>query len=78
MFPWETIKRAVSEIEKDKIDEELSFSGKDDNDSKGSAFRKKYFEIAGAVIAGVNAAIISVVINFIVYVWVFHLNLELF
>lgn len=79
-YSWEEVKRAVERVENARLEQELVRA----EAAEGHAPRKAYLmqrlrphlEVAGGVLLGVYVAVMVMILNFLIFVWLFHVNFD--
>lgn len=80
MYSWEEVKRAVERTEDARLEHSLSES----EVAEGFVPRRRYMvqrtrpylEVLGAVLVGFEAALVTVGFNYLLFVWLLHVNFD--
>jgi hypothetical protein len=78
MYPWEQVKQAVERSE----DLRLDYSLAEEEVRAGHVARgyylvqrtRPYLEVIGALVVGIHAGVMTLVFNFLLFVWIMHIN----
>lgn len=80
MYSWEEVKRAVERVEDARLEQGLAEA----EAAEGHKMRRVYLlqrtrpplEILGALLVGVHIAVMTLIFNFLLFVWLFHVNFD--
>lgn len=77
-YSWEEVKQAVERVEDVRLERELAIAEADGGHAPRKPFllqrMRPYLEVLGAMLVGVYVAISCMIFNFLVFVWLFHVN----
>lgn len=77
-YSLEEIKTIIESIETEKIIAELSLAKKDEEFVKETYTlldkTKSYLGILGLIITGISCGVITLILNYLIFVWLFHLE----
>ena len=77
-YSWEEVKRAVERVEDARLEQGLAEAEVDEGHMMRRVYllqrMRPYLEILGALAVGVHVAVITLMFNFLLFVWLFHVN----
>jgi len=79
-YSWDEVKGAIERGENARLERELA--EREIRDGRVPAFHlmvakmRPGLEIAGAVVAGLQVALMTVMFNFLLFVWILHVNFD--
>jgi hypothetical protein len=78
MYSWEEVKRAVERVEDARLDQELARAEVEDGNAPRRAYLfhslRPHLEAFGAMLVGIYVAVMVLILNYLVFVWLFHVN----
>lgn len=78
MYGWEEVKRAVERTEDERLERRLSEAevadGQLDNRLYLVRRTRPYLEVMGGLILGLYAALMALGFNYMLFVWILHVN----
>ena len=79
-YLWEEIKRAVERVEDVRMEHWLAKAEADDGyRTRGSHWvrgTRKILESLGALILGLHVAVMTLLFNYVLFVWLLHVNFD--
>jgi hypothetical protein len=80
MYSWDEVKRAVERSEDARLEHSLAES----EVSEGHVARgfylvqrtRPYLEVLGGLIVGIHAAVMTLALNYLLFVWILHVNFD--
>ena len=80
MYSWEEVKRAVERTEDARLEHSLSESEAAAGHVPPGRYMvqqtRPYLEVLGALLVGFEAALLAVGFNYLLFVWLLHVNFE--
>jgi hypothetical protein len=79
-YTWDEVRQSVEREENARLERELA--EREIRDGRVPAFdlivarTRPGLEIAGAVVAGLHVALMTLVFNFLLFVWILHVNFD--
>jgi hypothetical protein len=79
-YTWDEVRLAVEHEESARLDEELAEHEVKEGHVPTGDFvlrrRRPMLEIAGAIVCGLNVAIMAITMNFLLFIWILHVNFD--
>jgi hypothetical protein len=79
-YSWDEVKLAIEREETAQLERELGDREVREGRVPSGDFlmrrMRPYLEVAGAMVAGLHVTIMTLAVNFLVFVWILHVNFE--